>query len=152
MYRLQIYSKQTSAQICSKDNLFQIVYFEKKASMYQCLNKVAVLLCTACNFMELDWDLSEEALKILMYLQENLLSGKFYLRCRSRMYRAILLKTDSTTDYFRHGTCKIALFEILQFYLRKIFTIPFIWIIKWKMTHLRKYIDDLYCNKDPVYI
>ena len=63
----------------SKITCFKQCILRKKFIMYQCLNKVAVLQCTACNFMELDLDLSEEALKILMYLQENLLSGRFYL-------------------------------------------------------------------------
>ena len=43
---------------------------------------------------------------------------------------AILLKTDSTTDYFRHGACQVALFKISDIYLREIFTVPFFWIMK----------------------
>ena len=53
------------------------------------------------------------------------MEGSIYVADLERI-PAILLKTDSTTDYFRHGTCKIAIFKILDIYLQKIFTIPFI--------------------------
>ena len=50
----------------------------KKFLVYQRLNKVVVLQCTACNFMEPALDLPEEALTILVYLLENLLGGRLY--------------------------------------------------------------------------
>ena len=78
--------------------------------------------------LDLIHDLSEEALKILFYLQENPLGGSFYffenmadLECIS----AILSKVDSTTDFFAYGTCKIAFLKIADIYLREIFT-PFL--------------------------
>ena len=48
---------------CHKKNIFR-----KKSTVYQRLNKVAIL-----PKMKLMLDLVEEALKVLMYLQENLL-------------------------------------------------------------------------------
>ena len=60
--------------------------------------------------LALDHDLSEEALKILFYLQENLFGRNFYffgnladLECIS----AILSKAYSTTDFFPYANCKI---------------------------------------------
>ena len=58
-------------------------------------------------------DLSEEVLKILFYLQENLLGESFYifgnladLECILKNV-SILSKVDSTTEFFPYGTCKI---------------------------------------------
>ena len=73
----------------------------------------------------------------------------------SRMYLCNFIKIGFYHK-FPYGTCKIAFFNILDIYLGEIFTI---WIIKSKMTCLRKYIDltfkhkdDTYCVKDNVYI
>ena len=55
-------------------------------------------------------DLSEGALKILTYSQENLLVvGSFQLSCRSRVYSWNLIKQDSNTEVLPHEFWNIAL-------------------------------------------
>ena len=63
-------------------------YFEKKVLRRQFYQKTELML-----------DLSEGALKILTYSQENLfIAGSFQLSCRSRVYSCNLIKKDSNTE------------------------------------------------------
>ena len=73
-------------------------------------------------------DLSEEALKILLYLQKKHLDGSFYFfgnLADLESISAILSKADSTTDFFSYGTCNF--FLISDIYLQEIFTILYQW-------------------------
>ena len=61
---------------CLEKNIFR-----KTSTLYQRLSEVAIL-----TKRELTLDLVEEALKILMYLQENVLGTNFFLKSgRSRV-------------------------------------------------------------------
>ena len=60
---------------------------------------------------EFKLDLTEEALKILMYPLEEILGGNFFsAEMCLELIRAILLKTEPTTGMFWHGLCKVLLF------------------------------------------
>ena len=96
----------------SLKNVCEGNYFSKVASLQ-------IIQTVILPKMELTWDFSGKALKILMPLQEIHLM-------KPRVYPHNLIKKDSTTEAFPHGFCRIGLFKVLGNFLRDIFAVHFL--------------------------
>ena len=99
-------------------------------------------------------DLTEKALKILMYPQENILGGNFFSAKMQVLESvpAILLKTNSTRGIIWHEFWKTPLFNISENFLRGITVIPFIQevvtLLKMTCLELYSYIELTFRSKE----
>ena len=63
-------------------------------------------------------DFSQETIKILMYLQENLQGISFFsVKLQMWSLSTILLKLDFNTEIFQHGFCTSVIFKNLKNFL-----------------------------------
>ena len=78
----------------------------------------------------------EEALKIVLYLQENLLDRSFFsAQFQVQYLPGILIETDPTTEVFLYGFSKTVFFKSWKNFWRDIFIISF--LIKLQASNLQ---------------
>ena len=88
--------------------------------MYHHLNKVVPcsarpVILPKAKFM---LDFSQETIKILMYLQENLQGVSFFsVKLQMWSLSTILLKLDFNTEIFQHAFCTSVIFKNLKNFL-----------------------------------